>query len=190
MEPVDSKAVSIERPYRTSTLTTDTEPGSVNLGTSTSAAHTEFIFLPSERGSQREHKAWRAVGFVLSDSQSQIWAYTHWQSSWMGVMNLHRTLANHNLLGHACDWILNSWGCEGPWSTVLTTPQTQLFNLKHLPKKQNTWHSRRRKTKVWILRSFLEGGAKYPWKELQRQSSEQRLKEWPTKECPTWGSIP
>jgi hypothetical protein len=25
--------------------------------------------------------------------------------------------------------------------------------------------------------SFLEGGAKYPWKKLQRQSSEQRLKE-------------
>jgi hypothetical protein len=32
-------------------------------------------------------------------------------------------------------------------------------------------------TKVWILQSFLEGGgAKYPWKELQRQSLEQTLK--------------
>ena len=30
---------------------------------------------------------------------------------------------------------------------------------------QNTWNSRGRKTKVWILWSFLEGGTKYPWKE-------------------------
>ena len=35
----------------------------------------------------------------------------------------------------------------------------------------------KRKTKVWILRSFLEGGTKYPWKELQRQSVKQRRKE-------------
>jgi len=39
---------------------------------------------------------------------------------------------------------------------------------------------------VWILLSFLEGGTKYPWKELQRQSLEHRLKEWPSKDCPTW----
>jgi hypothetical protein len=30
---------------------------------------------------------------------------------------------------------------------------------------------------VWILGSFLEGGTKYPWKELQRQSVEQGLKK-------------
>ena len=40
---------------------------------------------------------------------------------------------------------------------------------------QNTWNSRR-KIKVWILRSFLEWETKYPWKELQRQSSELRQK--------------
>jgi hypothetical protein len=34
-----------------------------------------------------------------------------------------------------------------------------------------------RKAKVWILLSLLKGGMKYPWKELQRQSVEQRLKE-------------
>jgi hypothetical protein len=28
--------------------------------------------------------------------------------------------------------------------------------------------SSRRKTKVWILRAFLEGGTKYPWEEIQR----------------------
>jgi hypothetical protein len=41
-----------------------------------------------------------------------------------------------------------------------------------------------------VLWSFLEGGSKYPWKEIQRQSVEQRLKEWPSRDCPTWGSIP
>jgi hypothetical protein len=30
---------------------------------------------------------------------------------------------------------------------------------------------------VWILDSFLEWGTKYPWKELQRQSVEHKLKE-------------
>ena len=30
---------------------------------------------------------------------------------------------------------------------------------------------------MWILRSFLEWGTKYPWKELQRQSSVLRKKE-------------
>jgi hypothetical protein len=28
------------------------------------------------------------------------------------------------------------------------------------------------------------------WKELQRQSSEQSLKEKPSRDCPTWKSIP
>jgi hypothetical protein len=30
---------------------------------------------------------------------------------------------------------------------------------------------------MWIVRSFLEGGTKYPCKELERQSMEQWLKE-------------
>jgi hypothetical protein len=38
---------------------------------------------------------------------------------------------------------------------------------------------------VWILRSFFEGGTKYPWKELQRPSVELRLKEGPSRDCPT-----
>jgi hypothetical protein len=46
------------------------------------------------------------------------------------------------------------------------------------------------RTKVWIIQSFLEEGTKYPWKELQRQSVEQRMKEWPPRDCPTWESIP
>jgi hypothetical protein len=44
--------------------------------------------------------------------------------------------------------------------------------------------------KVWIPWSFLEGGTKYPREKIQRQSVEQRLKERPSRNCPTWGSIP
>ena len=38
--------------------------------------------------------------------------------------------------------------------------------------------------------SFLEGGTKYPWVEIQRQIVEQRLKERPFRDCPNWRSIP
>jgi hypothetical protein len=41
-----------------------------------------------------------------------------------------------------------------------------------------------------ILCSFLEWGTKYPGKELQRQSSELRQKEGPSRDCPTQRSIP
>ena len=54
---------------------------------------------------------------------------------------------------------------------------------------QTTWSSRR-KAKLWILRSFLEGETKYSQEETWRQSVEQRLKEKPSRYCPTWGSIP
>jgi hypothetical protein len=37
---------------------------------------------------------------------------------------------------------------------------------------------------------LLRRGNKYPWKELQRQSSELRRKEEPSRDCPTRGSIP
>jgi hypothetical protein len=49
---------------------------------------------------------------------------------------------------------------------------------------------KKEETKVWILQSSLEGGTKYPWEEIQRQSVEQRLKERPSRDSPTWGSIP
>jgi hypothetical protein len=32
---------------------------------------------------------------------------------------------------------------------------------------------------------YFKRGIKYPWKELQRQSVEQRLKERPCRDCPT-----
>jgi hypothetical protein len=37
---------------------------------------------------------------------------------------------------------------------------------------------------------LLEWGTKYPWKELQRQSSELRWKKGPSRNCLTWESIP
>jgi len=43
---------------------------------------------------------------------------------------------------------------------------------------------------MWIFQSFLEGGAKYSWEEIQEQRVEQGLKERPSEDCPTWGSIP
>ena len=48
----------------------------------------------------------------------------------------------------------------------------------------------KKKTKVWILWSSLERGTQYPWEELQRQIVKQRLKEKPSRDCPTWRSIP
>jgi hypothetical protein len=37
---------------------------------------------------------------------------------------------------------------------------------------------------------LLRRGSKYSWEEIQRQSLEQKLKERPSSDCPTWGSIP
>ena len=33
---------------------------------------------------------------------------------------------------------------------------------------------------------LLRRGIKYPWEEIRRQSVEQRLKEKPSRDCPTW----
>jgi hypothetical protein len=53
-----------------------------------------------------------------------------------------------------------------------------LITILRIPKIQCTKYMKlKKKTEVWILCSFLEWGTKYPWKELQRPSSEQRLKE-------------
>ena len=41
-----------------------------------------------------------------------------------------------------------------------------------------------------MLQCFLEGEAKYSQEEIWRQSVEQRLKEGPSWDGPTWGSIP
>jgi hypothetical protein len=43
---------------------------------------------------------------------------------------------------------------------------------------------------VWMPQSFLEGETKYSGQKIWRQSMEQRLKERPSRDCPTWGSIP
>jgi len=67
-----------------------------------------------------------------------------------------------------------------------------------IPKAQNTQDTiyrpheaqEDRKTKVWMLLSFLEGETKYSQEEIQRQSVEQGLKERPSRGFHTWGSIP
>jgi hypothetical protein len=38
--------------------------------------------------------------------------------------------------------------------------------------------------------NLLRSVTKYPWEEIHRQSVEKRLKERPSRDCPTWGSIP
>jgi hypothetical protein len=48
----------------------------------------------------------------------------------------------------------------------------------------------KKKEDQWMLQSFLEGRTKYSWEEIWRQCVEQRLKERPFRDCPTWGSIP
>ena len=45
---------------------------------------------------------------------------------------------------------------------------------------------KKRKTKVWMFKSFLEGVTKYSREQIQRQSVEQRLKERPSRDCPMW----
>jgi hypothetical protein len=42
---------------------------------------------------------------------------------------------------------------------------------------------------AWTLCPFLELGTKHPWKELQRQSLELRLKDAPSRHCHIRGSI-
>jgi hypothetical protein len=55
---------------------------------------------------------------------------------------------------------------------------------------QTIQSSRRRKTKAWILHYFVEGGTKCSQEETRRQIVEQRLKEKPSSNFPTWGFIP
>ena len=97
-----------------------------------------------------------------------------------------------------------------PWRKMLplTTPSLRCQKQEHtcyaltdkwiltqklgIPKIQFTDHMKLKKKEDhrWILQSFLEGGTKYPWEELQSQSSEQRLNERPFRDCPAWASIP
>jgi hypothetical protein len=63
------------------------------------------------------------------------------------------------------------------------------------PEAQNTQDTTHRpneaqeegRPKYGYFKPFLEGGTKYPWEEIQRQSMAQRLKKRPSGDCPTWG---
>jgi hypothetical protein len=136
-------------------------------------------------------------------------SYDQWRKQRKSMLECHqRRLASekHNKGQQRVERLTNAKA----WSTVCCVTLILFTNITHslkwyalsdkwiLAQKlrisrhnlQNTWNSRRRKTKVWILRSCLEWGTKYPWKELQRQSVEQRWEERPSRDCPTWGSTP
>ena len=55
---------------------------------------------------------------------------------------------------------------------------------------QDTIHRPHEAQEEGRLQYFLEAGTKYPQVEIQRQNVEQRLKGRPSRDCPTWGSIP
>jgi hypothetical protein len=61
-----------------------------------------------------------------------------------------------------------------------------------IPKIQFTKHMKLKKKEDQsvILQSFLEGGTKCPWKELQRQIVEQRLKKITIQRLPHLGIHP
>jgi hypothetical protein len=63
----------------------------------------------------------------------------------------------------------------------LGIPNVQFTDYMKLKKK---------KDQVWVLWSFLEGGTKYSREQIQIKSVEQSLKERPSRDCPTWESIP
>jgi hypothetical protein len=55
-----------------------------------------------------------------------------------------------------------------------------------MPKIQFTDHmklKKKKKIKVWVLQSFLEGVTKYSQEQIRRQIVEQRLKEMPSRDC-------
>lgn len=55
---------------------------------------------------------------------------------------------------------------------------------------QTTWNKRRMKTKLWMLPFFFEGGTKYSQEEIWGHNVEHSLRQKPSRDCTTWGSIP
>jgi hypothetical protein len=49
---------------------------------------------------------------------------------------------------------------------------------------------KKKEDQVWILQFFLEGRTKYSRQEIWRERVEQRVKERPSRDCPTWEYIP
>jgi hypothetical protein len=66
-----------------------------------------------------------------------------------------------------------------------------LAQMLGIPKIQFTDHMKLKKKEDQsvVLQSFLEG-EKYSREQIQRQSVQQKWKERPSRDCPTWGSIP
>ena len=72
---------------------------------------------------------------------------------------------------------------SGYWPRNLEYPRYKIQFSKHVKFRKNEDQG----VDTSIL---LRRGNKYPWKEVQSQSAEQRQKTSPSRECPTWGSIP
>jgi hypothetical protein len=70
-----------------------------------------------------------------------------------------------------------------------SSAKRKTHSSEYLHKRIGPQCPRRKKTKVWKLQSLIEGEAKYSEKEIRRQNVEQKLKERPSRDCPTWGSI-
>jgi hypothetical protein len=96
-----------------------------------------------------------------------------------------------------------TWKYHSEWGNSVTKEHTWyvltdkwiLAQKFRISKIQFTGHRkpgslRRRRTKMWMLQCFLEAWTNYSQEEMQRQSVEQSLKERPSRDCPTWGSIP
>jgi hypothetical protein len=77
------------------------------------------------------------------------------------------------------DW---SGGYYPKWGNPITKEHTWCTLTDKWILAQNRRVPRTRKTKLWILWSFLEVGTKYPWKDLQKKSlgaeSEGRTIHW------------
>jgi hypothetical protein len=89
-----------------------------------------------------------------------------------------------------------TWKYHPEWGNPVTIEHSLISgyypkSLEYLRNNsQTTWSSGRRKTNMWMLQCFLEEGTEYTQEEIWRQSMEKRLKEKPSRDCPTWGSIP
>ena len=54
-----------------------------------------------------------------------------------------------------------------------------------IPKIQSTDHMKLKNKEDQSVDTSLRRGSKYPWEEILRQSIEQKLKERPSRDCPT-----
>ena len=77
----------------------------------------------------------------------------------------------------------NSW--YAPTEKWILVPKSSARN-----NSQKLWSSKRRKARMWVPQSFLDGRTKHSWEEIMGQIEEQGLEKRSSRDCLTWGSIP